>query len=148
MAKATPEEVVPASSKAKRVRVSQGDVPAHPLDEALRVASAIAENYASSPTKPLDVAVALNMSPTSSNFKMLTGAAIAYGLTSGGYNASEISLTPLAKRILAIIYLTYRMEGDRIIGIHRNKADDRSYPRHLQRRKRGSRTFGSLALAE
>lgn len=101
MAKAIPEEVVPASSKTKRVRVSQGDVPAYPLDEALRVASAIAENYASSPTKPLDVAVALNMSPTSSHFKMLTGAAIAYGLTSGGYNASEISLTPLAKRILS-----------------------------------------------
>jgi predicted nucleotide-binding protein len=31
---------------------------------------------------------------------MLTGAAIAYGLTSGGYNAETISITPLAMRIV------------------------------------------------
>lgn len=31
---------------------------------------------------------------------MLTGAAIAYGLTSGGYNADTISITPLAMRIV------------------------------------------------
>jgi predicted nucleotide-binding protein len=87
--------------KAKRVRVSQADVPAHSLDEALRVALAIFDNYGSAPTKPLEVAAAMNLTPTSSYFKMLTGAAIAYGLTLGGYNASEISLTPLAGRILS-----------------------------------------------
>lgn len=89
------------NGKAKCIRVSQTDVPAYSLDDALRVALAIAENYASTPTKPLDVAAAMNMAPNSTNFKMITGSAIAYGLTIGGYNASEISLTPLCTRILS-----------------------------------------------
>ncbi|MEM6386521.1 MAG: TIR domain-containing protein [Pseudomonadota bacterium] len=83
----------------KRTRISQSDVPAHKLSDALRISAAIVENYGSAPTKPLDVAVALDISPTSSLFKMLTGASIAYGLTDGGYNAAEISLTELAKTI-------------------------------------------------
>lgn len=86
--------------KAKRVRVSQTDVPAYPLSEALRVPRAIHENYGGHPTKPLDVAAAMDLKPGSSYFKMLTGAAIAYGLTDGGYNASEISITALGKQIL------------------------------------------------
>ncbi len=40
------------------------------------------------------------MTPTSGPFRMLCGAAIAYGLTSGGYNANQIAVEPLAKRIL------------------------------------------------
>jgi len=84
----------------KRSRISQTDVPAYSLEHALRVPLAIAENYASKPTKPLDVAAAMNLLPGSSQFKMLTGAAIAYGLTTGGYNASEIELTPLVKKIV------------------------------------------------
>lgn len=43
----------------------------------------------------------MNVSPTSSAFKMLCGASIAYGLTEGGYNAAEISLTPLGRRVVA-----------------------------------------------
>ena len=92
------------------MRISQSDVPAFSLDEALRVAIAIADNYASKPTKPLEVAAAMNLAPNSSQFKMLTGSAIAYGLTSGGYNAAEISLTPLASRILSPLE-----EGDDLI---------------------------------
>jgi predicted nucleotide-binding protein len=46
------------------------------------------------------VAVALDVQPTSSGFKMLAGAAIAYGLTTGGYNANTISITPLAMRVV------------------------------------------------
>jgi predicted nucleotide-binding protein len=99
MAKSDAEQA--PAGKAKRVRVSQADVPAHSLADAIRVASAIADNYASSPTKPLEVAAAMNLAPNSSHFKMLTGSAIAYGLTAGGYNAAEISLTPLANRILS-----------------------------------------------
>ena len=88
-------------ARPKRVKVSQSDVPAYSLDEAMRVASAIADNYASAPTKPLEVAAAMNLAPNSSHFRMLTGSAIAYGLTTGGCNAAEIGLTPLANRILA-----------------------------------------------
>lgn len=89
------------AAKAKQVRVSQSDVPAYSLDDALRVAGAIADNYAGKPSKPLDVAAAMNLAPKSSHFRMLTGSAIAYGLTTGGYNAVEIALTPLANRILS-----------------------------------------------
>lgn len=85
----------------KRTRISQGDVPAYPLDQALRIAQALVDNYASQPAKPLEVAAAMDMSPSSGPFRTLTGASIAYGLTEGGYNASEIALTELGRRVTA-----------------------------------------------
>ena len=45
--------------------------------------------------------MAVDISPTSSNWNDLSGAAIAYGLTEGGPKASQISLTELGKRIVA-----------------------------------------------
>lgn len=87
-------------SKQKRNYLSQSDVPNCSLEEALRIPKAIAENYASKPTSPLRVASALEMSPKSGTFRMLCGASIAYGLTNGGYNANEISLESLGKRIV------------------------------------------------
>lgn len=89
--------VAPAT---QRKYISQGDVPTSPLERALRIPQAIADNYGYKATSPLQVAVALDVQPSSSNFRMLTGAAIAYGLTSGGYNADTISITPLAMRIV------------------------------------------------
>ena len=94
--KSTPA-VAPAT---QRKYVSQTDVPTSPLKRALRIPQAIADNYGYKPTSPLQVAVALDVQPSSSGFKMLAGAAIAYGLTSGGYNADTISITPLAMRIV------------------------------------------------
>ena len=91
----------PTKQKRKQVRVSQADVPAYSLVQALRVAEAISENYGGAPTKPLDVAHAMNLTPASSNFRQITGASIAYGLTEGGYNAPEIKLTPLSREILS-----------------------------------------------
>jgi len=88
-------------SKPKRKQISQTDVPSVALTQALRVPSAIADHYAKGPTRPIDVAAALEMSPTSGPFRALCGAAIGYGLTEGGPNASEISLTPLGMRIVA-----------------------------------------------
>ncbi|HWL40661.1 MAG TPA: TIR domain-containing protein, partial [Gemmatimonadaceae bacterium] len=69
--------------------------------KALRIPQAIADNYGKSPTKPLRVAQALNIMPSSSSFRMLSGAAIAYGIVDGGYNADMISITPLGKRIVS-----------------------------------------------
>jgi hypothetical protein len=89
--------VAPAT---QRKYVSQADVPTSALERALRIPQAIADNYGYKATSPLQVAVALDVQPSSSNFRMLTGAAIAYGLTSGGYNADTISITPLAMRIV------------------------------------------------
>jgi len=85
----------------KRTRVSQSDRPSSTIDEALRVPRAIIDNYASKPTRPLDVAAALDLQPTSGTFRALAGAAIAYGLTEGGPNAPLISVKQLARRILA-----------------------------------------------
>jgi hypothetical protein len=99
---AAPSALAPTSSAAKkpRQRLSQEDVPGYPLDQALRVPKAIAENYAFKPTRPLNVAGAMSMSPTSGPFRMITGAAVAYGLTTAAAQAPEIGLTPLGMRIV------------------------------------------------
>ncbi len=93
--------------KKKRKYLSQADVPSVSLEKALRVSRAIIDNYGSDPAKPLDVASALGIQPTTGVFRTLCGASIAYGLTTGGYNASSIELQPLATRIV-----TPRIEGD------------------------------------
>jgi|CXWL01.1.fsa_nt_gi hypothetical protein len=79
-------------------KISQKDVPGQSLEQALRVAQCLADNYASKATTPLNVAAGMDMTPTSGPFRSLTGAAIAYGLTTGGPNAPEIGLTELGKR--------------------------------------------------
>lgn len=81
-------------------RLNQSDVPAYSLEHAMRVPVAVFENYAGGPTKPIDVAAAMDLLPTSSQFRMLTGSAIAYGLTEGGAQSQEIALTDLANKIL------------------------------------------------
>jgi predicted nucleotide-binding protein len=81
--------------------VSQAEVPVHSLVEALRVGRAIADNYAYQPTRPLAVADAMGMKPTTGSFRTLCGASLAYGLTEGGYNAPFISLTEVGRRVFA-----------------------------------------------
>jgi len=83
-----------------RSYMSQEDIPAYELDEALLVAKALIQQYGGHPSTPLDVAAAMDLTPTSGKFRMLCGASIAYGLTSGGYNAAQISVTDLAKQII------------------------------------------------
>lgn len=83
-----------------RSYISQADIPVLSLEKALRIATAIGENYGYKPSTPLQVAKALEVSPVTGGFKMLTGASIAYGLTNGGYNADTISITPLGMRIV------------------------------------------------
>lgn len=88
------------STAKKRTKLSQKDVPSMSLDKSLAVAKAIVDNYASKPASPLQVARALNVTPTSGPFRMLCGASVACGLTKGGYNVDKIELLPLGKRIL------------------------------------------------
>jgi predicted nucleotide-binding protein len=95
----TNKTAAPAPLK-KRSYLSQTDVPSCVLDDALRIAQAIADNYAGKPTSPLNVAAALEMQPQSSRFRQLSGAAIAYGITDGGSKASGIAIAPLGKRIV------------------------------------------------
>jgi predicted nucleotide-binding protein len=84
-----------------RKYVSQADVPGHSLEVALRVPRAIADNFGKAPTKPLRVAQAMGVSPGSSGFRQMCGAALAYGVTEGGYNSEAIALTVLGRRIVA-----------------------------------------------
>jgi hypothetical protein len=60
------------------------------LREALTDAQAITDNFAGHPSAPPQVALALDISPTSSAWRTLTGAAVAYGLTTAGYNATGL----------------------------------------------------------
>jgi len=89
-------------TKAKRKpRLSQADVPSFSITEALRVPNALRDEYGKQPTRPLMLAAALNMSPTGSTFRMVTGAAVAYGLTDGAAQGEVIALTALGRRAVA-----------------------------------------------
>ena len=102
MPKSKKAQKVPAQKNNKKERsyLSQADVPTCSVDKALTIAQAIIDNYGNGPAAPLDVAQVLQVAPYNTDFKMLTGASIAYGFTEGGWNASQIALTPLAIKIL------------------------------------------------
>ena len=84
-----------------RKRIPQSELPVLPITKALRIPKALVEQYAGQPTPPLEVAVAVGVKPTSSGWRSLTGAAVGYGLTEGGYGAKEIALTDLGRRAVA-----------------------------------------------
>lgn len=96
----TPKPVPVDGEPTKRSYLKQSDVPQLSLDEALRVPQAIFDHYAGRPTPPLSVAKALNVDPKGSQLRVLSGAAIAFGLIEGGAQATAISVTDLARRIL------------------------------------------------
>lgn len=93
-------EQTPKPTSTRKSRVSQTDIPTMTLEKSVRVPRALADNYASHPTRPLDVASALDMTPSSGPFRMLCGAAVGYGLTDGGPNAPKISLTKMGARVV------------------------------------------------
>jgi hypothetical protein len=87
--------------KPARRYVSQANVPSMSLADALRVPRALADHYAKQPTRPIDVALALEMTPSSGTFRTLCGAAVGYGLTEGGPKADTIGLSALGMRAVA-----------------------------------------------
>lgn len=87
-----------AASKRKRV---QSDFPKVALEDAIRVAEAIESANAGNPYPPTDAAIALNISPGSSDWRTLTAASFKYGLTTGTYKTDRLTLTDLASRIVA-----------------------------------------------
>ncbi|MCK9200149.1 MAG: nucleotide-binding protein [Gallionella sp.] len=120
----------------KRTYLKQTDVPAASLDEALRIPQAIFDHYAGKPTAPLYVAKALNVDPRGSQLKVLSGAAIAFGLIDGGAQASTISVTDLAKRILRpkeegadILARREAVLGPRVFGEFLRNYDSHPFPR-------------------
>jgi hypothetical protein len=86
---------------AKRSYYKQSDFPLMSLQQAQKIASAIVDNFAGVGGSPPDVALALGISPTSSAWQALTGAAIAYGLIDGGVNASTMKLISLGRKLVA-----------------------------------------------
>jgi hypothetical protein len=99
--------------KARKSALRQTDVPAYSLKDALRVARTISDSYAKTATKPLMIAKAMGVSPTTGGFRMVTAASVAYELTEGGaQSATTISLTPLGRRIVAPTD-----EGDDLVAI-------------------------------
>lgn len=90
-----------AAAAAAKARIMQTDMPSISLDQALRVAYGLWNDFAGKSAAPHDIALALGISPTSGGWRTLTGAAIAYQLTEGGYGADVIKLTPLGRRIVA-----------------------------------------------
>ena len=95
------EESASTPKPAKRSVLSQSDVPAYSLSEALRVARALYDNFAGGPEAPHNVALAADLTPTGTQWRMISGAALAYGLITGSYSADRIAITPLARRIVA-----------------------------------------------
>lgn len=99
--------------KQKRAIVAQTEFPNTPLEYALRLPRAIWENYAGKPTTPMNVAIAIDMKPTSGTWRNLCGSGIAYGLTEGGYNAGVIAVTPVGLRIVRPTNEADEIEGIR-----------------------------------
>src|ERR1044071_567423 len=87
-------------AQSKRPYLRQADVPAAALDEALRIPQAIFDHYAGKATSPFQVAKAVNVDPKGSQLRVLSGAAMAFGLIEGGAQASLIGVTELARRIV------------------------------------------------
>ena len=95
------ESVVSTTLEKKRAYFKQADFPQTSLQQAQRIASSIMDNFAGDGGSPPDIALALGISPTSSAWPTLTGASVAYGLTTGGYNANIIKITQLGKKLVA-----------------------------------------------
>lgn len=87
--------------KEKRVYFKQADFPQSSLQQAQKIASALVDNFGAKEGSPPDIAMSMDISPTSSSWRDLTGSSIAYGLTDGGVNASVIKLTQLGRKLVA-----------------------------------------------
>ena len=91
----------PESRETSRAKVPQTEFPNNTLESSIRVPQALWDNFAGKGGAPHNVAMALDLSPTSGRWRDLCGSSIAYGLTEGGYAAAEITLTDLGRRIVA-----------------------------------------------
>jgi hypothetical protein len=89
------------TANGKRSYYKQSDFPLSALQQAQKIASAIVDDFAGDGGSPPDVALSMGISPTSSAWPNLSGAAVAYGLIDGGWNANTMKLTPLGRKLVA-----------------------------------------------
>lgn len=78
----------------------RSDFPKDTLEEALRVPRAIHEANGGRPLPPTETAIALGISPGSSDLRVLLSSSLRYGLTVGSYKSERIALQPLALKVL------------------------------------------------
>jgi predicted nucleotide-binding protein len=78
----------------------KSDFPKHALEEALGVAEGLETANAGQPLPPIEVASALDMSPGSSDFRVILSSSIKYGLTSGSFNSERVSLEEQGRNIV------------------------------------------------
>jgi len=77
------------------------DFPKHAFESAIRVADVIEQKNGGRPLPPAEVAIAIGLSPGSSDFRVLLSSSIKYGMTAGSYNQERILVTPLGTRVVA-----------------------------------------------
>jgi hypothetical protein len=78
----------------------KSDFPKHTLEEALRVARGLSDKNGGQPLPPAETAIALGISPGSSEFRVLLSSSIKYGLTAGSYNSDKVALEPGGRNIV------------------------------------------------
>lgn len=78
----------------------KSDFPKHTLEEALRVAQGLEDKNGGQPLPPIETASAIDMSPGSSEFRVILSSSIKYGLTSGSYNSDRITLEEQGRNIV------------------------------------------------
>ncbi|MGB7156598.1 MAG: hypothetical protein WBD40_00945 [Tepidisphaeraceae bacterium] len=91
-------------------QIPSADLPRKTLEDALRVARAIKDEYAGKLATWDDIAKALGFSPTNPNNQYLLWAATAYGLIEKD-EKDQYRLTEIARKILAQTYEGERREG-------------------------------------
>lgn len=82
----------------RRPGVKNRNYPPLRLTDALKIATKIQDEASGMAVSRLTLAELLDLSPASSNFKDIIAASRFYGLTAGGINADEFSLTPLGNQ--------------------------------------------------
>lgn len=86
----------PASAQSRVV----SDFPKHTLQQALRVAQGIHDRNGGRPLPPTETAIAIGLSPGSSDFRVLLSSSIKYGLTAGSFNVERVSIDTLGQEIV------------------------------------------------
>ncbi|MBA3881299.1 MAG: nucleotide-binding protein [Chthoniobacterales bacterium] len=88
-----------ATKEDHRGRV-KSDFPKHTLEDALRVAKALSDKNGGQPLPPTETAIAIGLSPGSSDFRTLLSASIKYSLTSGSFNSEKVTLEEGGRNIV------------------------------------------------
>lgn len=101
MPDSAPAPKKPTTPKPRAPTISQADFPAYSIEDATKVARAILDNYAGALEAPHNIAIAMDLNPTGSQWRMMTSAAFAFGIITGTYSAERIGLTTIGRTIVA-----------------------------------------------